>query len=63
MQVFAQVEVAPLVIRAQKFIYVDGSSAARGVFGVEQNGTLQIEVIGHSCHVGFSGQVYSTLFR
>jgi len=54
---YAQVAAAPQEIRAQKFVLVDGTGVARGVFGIEENGTPQIEVI------GYNGKVYATLFR
>ena len=44
-------------LRAQKFILVDGTGVARGVCGIEENGTPQIEVI------GYNGHVYATVFR
>lgn len=55
--VFAQAPAAPQEIRAQKFVLVDETGAARGVFGIEENGTPQIEVIGDK------GHVFASLFR
>jgi hypothetical protein len=54
---YAQAAAAPQEIRARKFILVDGTGVARGVFGIEENGTPQIEVI------GYNGHVYATVFR
>jgi len=34
----------PQEIRARKFVLVDETGAARGAFGVETNGSVQIEV-------------------
>lgn len=48
---------APHEIQAQKFVLVDETGLARGVFGIEENGTPQIEVIGHK------GHVYASVFR
>jgi hypothetical protein len=42
----------PQVIRAQKFVVVDAKGAVVGAFGLETNGTAQIEVKdpkGHVC--------------
>lgn len=54
---YAQAAASPQEIRAQKFILVDGTGVARGVRGIEENGTPQIEV------VGYNGHVYATVFR
>lgn len=43
--VHAQAPVAEREIRAQKFILVDETGAQRGAFGVETDGTVQIEVL------------------
>jgi hypothetical protein len=61
--VLAQAEVAQQVIRAQKYMLVDGTSAAREAFGIEENGAPQIRVIGYNGHGGSNGQVYANLFR
>jgi len=41
-RVFAQAPASPQEIRAQKFVLVDETGVARGVFGIEKNGTPQI---------------------
>lgn len=53
----AQQPTFPQEIRAQKFVLVDQGGEARGVFGIEKNGSPQIEVI------GYKGRVFATVFR
>jgi hypothetical protein len=55
--VLAQGEESSQVIKPQKFVLVDRTGASLGVFGIEENGTPQIEVI------GYHGHVYATRFR
>jgi hypothetical protein len=43
--VYAQAPAAPQEVRAQKFVLVDENGIARGVFGIEVNGTPAIEMI------------------
>jgi hypothetical protein len=38
-------------MRAQKFVLVDGTGKARGVFGIENNGAPVIEIIDSKGHV------------
>jgi hypothetical protein len=49
--VYAQVPAAPQEIRAQKFVLVDEAGVARGVFGVETNGSPELEVMDSKGHV------------
>lgn len=57
MRVFAQASASPQEIRAQKFVLVDEAGVARVVFGLENNGTPQIEIN------GYKGHIYATVFR
>ena len=43
--VYAQAPPSPQEIRARKFVLVDETGAARGVFGIEGNGTPIIEAV------------------
>jgi hypothetical protein len=43
-QVYAQAPTVPQEIRAHKFVLVDETGVARGIFGIETNGTPEIEV-------------------
>jgi hypothetical protein len=43
MTVQAQAQ-SPTEVRAQKFVLVDKSGASRGAFGIETDGTVQIEI-------------------
>ena len=42
--VHAQAPAVPQEIRAHKFVLVDETGVARGVFGIETNGTAEIEI-------------------
>lgn len=42
--VYAQAPAFPQELRAQKFVLVDETGVARGVFGIETNGAPEIEV-------------------
>jgi hypothetical protein len=42
--VYAQAPAVPQEIRAHKFVLVDETGVARGVFGIEANGVPEIEV-------------------
>jgi hypothetical protein len=42
--VHAQAPTVQQEVRAQKFVIVDGAGASRGAFGIETDGTVQIEV-------------------
>jgi hypothetical protein len=55
--VFAQEPAVPQEIRAQKFIVVEKTGVACGVFGTEEDGTPQIEIL------GYKGHVYAIVFR
>jgi hypothetical protein len=50
--VYAQTAAAPAAeIRSQKFVLVDGNGAARGVFGMEVNGSPAIEITDPKGHI------------
>jgi hypothetical protein len=55
--VYAQTPAVPQEIRAQKFVLVDKTGVARGVFGIEEDGTPHIEIIDPK------GHIYATVFR
>lgn len=42
--VHAQAPAVPQEVRAQKFVLVDPGGAPRGAFGIETDGTVQIEI-------------------
>jgi hypothetical protein len=48
---YAQAPASPQEIRAQKFVLIDETGAARGVFGIETNGAPEIEVSDSKGHV------------
>ena len=54
---YAQAPASPQEIRARKFVLVDQTGVARGVFGIEKNGGPQIEMIDSK------GHVFATVFR
>jgi hypothetical protein len=48
---YAQSPASPEEMRAQKFVLVDETGKARGVFGIEGNGAPVIEIVDSKGHV------------
>lgn len=58
--VYAQTPTSGLqVIRANEFVLVDSTGVARGVFGIEKNGTPMLEVADSNGHVFTPGRMES----
>jgi hypothetical protein len=55
--VYAQAPAVPQEIRAQRFVLIDETGVALGVFGIEKNGGPEIEVMDSK------GRVYALVFR
>lgn len=53
----AQAQIAPSEIRAQNFVLVNEACVAHGAFGIETNGTPELEVI------DAKGRVFAAEFK